>query len=91
MKLEGVKPLSQFLIIEAPTAKENTTASGLIISENEHDYLMSSQVIQGTKLYPSGTHVIYHVIDMDSAFRDGNKGYVLIHESKIRGTYDPKA
>lgn len=92
MKLSGVQPLPHFLVLEMPDKQDNKTASGILLTENTNEYVLNSEVLIGTETYPVGTVVIYHVIDVDSAFRDAtiNKGYMLLHEDKVRGTYKPE-
>ena len=86
MNVSKFLPREGYLVV-VKSSSDVTTSSGLVVEENSDDLLVHAPVVRSSSLaYPLGIDVVFHALDAQE-FRDASKGFLLIHESDVLGTY----
>ena len=87
MNINKIKLIDGYLITKQGK-EERETKGGILVVENEGDFLVHAEVVNsGVDEYPVGTRIVYHVLDSQD-FRDGADSYSLVHKTNVRGTYE---
>jgi co-chaperonin GroES (HSP10) len=92
MRISLINPKQGYIVVKRVPVEERTE-SGLVLTENDDDFVCYGLVVRAPEgsAWKEGVQVMFHILDgqsfkaLDSA--DSTQNYVILKEDSVLGTY----